>query len=314
MSIIRNLLLILVLLLTATTAIAEEIEEFTLYSGTPKDPYTLYFPIELKEPGQIKATARILSSKPQLGDRDFMMLFLADSRAFGKVSPTGWKKWVNKANKYNPVEHLAGDELRGFVRGMKSMKDSLLGKKKKRRIKMPKYFHRGAKYRERGATLQYNVDAPALAATGGRFVLIVKNISNKEVQKQLTISYPGAKVANPRASLPDLVVKALWLNPAKKVVVLIKNMGAKGLTGDVYARKGKAAVSLMLQRNGQGWGGATLPGIDPGRHLMNPKACVVYTSNLTINQLTRVTATIDPNRQLAERNRRNNSLTRELGH
>ncbi len=313
MSMLRNLFLVLLLLsLTTTVALAGEAEEFTLYPGTPKDPYTLYFPIELTQPGQIKASAVILSSRPELGPRDRLFFYLADYRAFGKVSPDGWKKWLNKANKYNPVEHLAGDELRGFVRGMKSMKDSLLGKKKKRK-KMPKYFHRGAVYSSRGRSLTHNVDAPELAATGGRYVLILKNASRAEVKKKLTLSYPGAKAANPRASLPDLVVKALWLNPEKKVVVLVKNEGAQGLTGDVYARKGKAAVSLMLKRNGQGWGGATLPGIDPGRHLMNPKACVVYTSNLTITQLTRVTATIDPARQLAERNRRNNSLTRELG-
>jgi len=313
MSIFRNLLLILVFVsLTATAAVADEVEEFTLYPGTPKDPYTLYFPVELTEPGQIKAEAVILSSRPELGPHDRLFFFLADYRAFGKVSPEGWKKWLNKANKYNPVEHLAGDELRGFVRGMKSMKDSLLGKKKKKK-KMPKYFYRGAAYSSRGRTLTHNVDAPELAATGGRYVLILKNASRSEVQKKLTLAYPGARAANTRASLPDLAVKALWLNAKGQVVVLVKNEGAEGLTGDVYARKGKAAVSLMLTRNGKSWGGATLQGIDPGRHLMNPKACVVYTTNLVISHPTKVTATIDPNRQLRERNSRNNTLIREFG-
>ena len=313
MSFLRDLMLMLVLLsLTATAAVAAEVEEFTLYPGTPKDPYTLYFPIELTEPGQIKASAVILSSRPELGSHDRLYFFLADHRAFGKVSPEGWKKWLNKANKYNPVEHLAGDELRGFVRGMKSMKDSLLGKKKKKK-KMPKYFHRGAAYYARGGGLTHNVDAPELAATGGRYVLILKNASRAEVQKRLTLTYPGAKAANTRASLPDLVVKALWLNAKGQVVVLVKNEGAHGLSGDVYARKGKAAVSLMLSRNDKSWGGATLQGIDPGRHLMNPKACVVYTSNLVISQPTKVKAVIDPNRQLKERNRRNNTLIRTFG-
>ncbi len=314
MSVIRSLLLMLVLLTLATTAAsAQEVEEFTLYPGTPKDTYTLYFPVEITEPGQIKATLRVLSSRPQLEAREHLVFFLADARAFGKVSPTGGKKWVNKANKYNPVEHLAGDELRGFVKGMKSVKDTLLGKKKKKRKKMPKYFHRGAGYTARGATLIHNVDAPELAATNGRYVLIVKNPTRREVQHKLTIDYPGTQGAGTRASLPDLVVKALWLNAQNKVVVLVKNEGAAGLTEAVYARKGKSAVSLMLKRGGQSWGGATLQGIDPGRDLLNPKACVIYTSNLVINQPTRVTATLDPTRQLKERNRRNNSLSRALG-
>ena len=161
--------------------------------------------------------------------------------------------------------------------------------------------------------LIHNVDAPEMAETGGRYVLIVKNSSNKEVQEKLTIIYPGAKEANVRASLPDLVVKALWLNRKNQVVVLVKNEGAKGVSGDMYTRKGKSAVSLMLKRDNKSWGGATLQGIDPGRHLMNPKACVLFTSNLTIDRPTRVTATIDPNRQLKESNRRNNSRTRKFG-
>ena len=317
MSKLRTLFLFLILLsLTSTAALAGEVEEFTLYPGTPKDTYTLYFPIEITEPGQIKANLRVLSSRPQLEDRQYLVFFLADARAFGKVSPSGWKKWVNKANKYNPVEHLAGDELRGFVKGMKSVKDKLLGKKKKKK-KMPKYFHRGAAYNStRGASLIHNVDAPELAATSGRYVLIAKNPTRKEVQHSLTIVYPGAeatKGAGTRADLPDLVVKAMWLNARNQVVVLVKNEGTAGVSERAWALKGKGAISLMLKKGDQSWGGATLQGFDPGRDLLNPKACVVYTSNLVISQPTRVTATLDTARKLKERSQRNNRLTRELG-
>ncbi len=112
---------------------------FTLYDGSKGNPYTMFYPFELKRPGQIAIHVRTWDLDPDPKNQNFepLQLILVDGRAFKEMKPEEWRQWIGKANKYNPVEWLAGDQIRGFVRGMKT----LLGKKGKTPGLLP-WMHR----------------------------------------------------------------------------------------------------------------------------------------------------------------------------
>ncbi|MRR06313.1 MAG: hypothetical protein EG828_05125 [Deltaproteobacteria bacterium] len=74
------------------------------------------------------------------------------------------------------------------------------------------------------------------------------------------------------------------------VYVEVQNLGEGNITEDLYARKGKDALTLMLSQNGKSWGGVTLAGLDPGRKLIEPGGKVGYTFNVKIAKNAEVTA------------------------
>lgn len=160
---------------------------FTLYDGSKGNPYTMFYPFELNRPGQISILVRTWDLDPDPKNQNFepLQLILVDGRAFKEMNPEEWHQWIQKANKYNPVEWLAGDQIRGFVKGMKT----LLGKKEK----PPAYYHGGIALGREGTSesFKHAVDMPELAATAGRYVAIFRNMAPFNAEGAIMIRYPG---------------------------------------------------------------------------------------------------------------------------
>lgn len=219
---------------------------------------------------------------------------------------------MQKANKYNPVEWLAGDEIRSFVKGLKS----LLGKKDK----PPVYYHGGISLGREGTSesFKHAVDMPELSATGGRYVAIFRNMAPFKAEGALMIVYPGddwevdPAVEERTEVKPDLVVEDIRLNAQGKVLVRIANRGKGALNLVKWHVKGPEAVTLLLEVDGNNWGGATLQGFDPDQKLRSPGGTVIYVSNLEIKTPSRVTARIDATDKVIEENDRNNGKSEKL--
>jgi hypothetical protein len=316
----KSLILIITLNLISLTAAANQQHNVTLYGGTVKDPYTLYYPLEITEPGQIEIKINVSNTNPVIarGERPISVM-LVDLRAFGKKKPMTtpeWKKWLQKANKYNPAEYFAGDEIRNWVKSMKGLIKSALGKKKKKK-KFPDYIHRGMYYGHGSNTsIKHAVDAPELSKYQGRYVLVLNNTSRSEVQQTISIITPGSKpqsssTTNRPTGRSDLVIKGMGVNRDGKLVVTVANIGKGGVPARAYELQGKNAVTLMISRNGKSWGGVTLPKLDANKRLMKPNGRARYTFNL--NPAGReITASIDASRKIRESNENNNSLTKSF--
>jgi hypothetical protein len=316
---IRSLIFIFALSLACTIAEAGQQYDVTLYGGTVKDPYTLYYPVEITEPGQIEITIQITSVTPAMAsDERPISAMLVDLRAFGQKKPMTtpeWKKWLQKANKYNPAEYFAGDEIRHWVSSMKGLLKSALGKKKKRK-KAPDYVHRGTYYgRSTRVTMKYAVDAPELSKYQGRYVLVLNNTSRSEVHQTMGIITPGDPSQQATADAPrehaDLVIKGIGTNRDGNLTVTVANIGKGKVPARGWELQGENAVTLMIARNGKSWGGVTLPRMDAKKRLMNPGGQVRYTFNLNPTG-SEITATIDASHKIRESNENNNSLNKSF--
>lgn len=316
---IQSLIFMLALSLVHLTAEAGQQHQITLYGGTVKDPYTLYYPVEINEPGQIEIKIQVSRTNPVIarGKRPIGAM-LVDLRAFGKKKPMTtpeWKKWLQQANKYNPAEYFAGDEIRHWVKSMKSLVKSALGKKKKRK-KAPDYVHRGFYYGHgANTTLKYAVDAPELSKYQGRYVLVLNNTSRSEVHQTIGIKTPGGQSQPAADSKPrercDLVVKGMGMNSGGKLVVTVANIGKGEVPARAWELQGKDAVTLMITRDGKSWGGVTLPQLDGNKRLMRPNGGARYTFNLMPTGR-KISATIDASRKIRESNEKNNSLNKSF--
>lgn len=285
-----------------------------LYDGSKGDPYTLFFPIEVTRPGEIDVNVLIQDLSPDPKNRKFepLRVILVDSRAFKTLKPAEWRQWVIKANQFNPLEWVAGDEIRSFVKGVKH----IFGKKEK----PPKWFHgQMACGRERfGESLRHGVDDPELATTGGRYVVIVRNIADLQATGNLLIKYPGdVSELDPEAEQhalvkPDLTVERVSLDARGQVLVQIANVGKAGVPAQKWDEKGPGAISLLLEVEGRNYG-VTLPRLDPERHLAQPGGQVSYLfERPLLPEGGRVTVTIDSTEKLAEANERNNRRIEQL--
>jgi hypothetical protein len=316
---IQSVIFFFALSLLYTIAEAGQQYEVTLYGGTVKDPYTLYYPVEITEPGQIEITIQVKKANPAIAsDERPISAMLVDLRAFGEKKPMTtpeWKKWLQKANKYNPAEYFAGDEIRHWVSSMKSLVKSALGKKKKRK-KVPDYVHRGTYYGYTSrVTIKYAVDAPELSRYQGRYVLVLNNTSRSEVNQTLSIGTPGDPSPQTTADAPreqsDLVVKGMGVNRDGNLTVTVANIGKGEVPVRAWELQGENAVTLMITRNGKSWGGVTLPLLDTKKRLMNPGGQVRYTFNLNPTG-SKISATIDASHKIRESNENNNSLTKSF--
>ncbi len=326
---LKTLISIFALSLITLTTEASQQHNVTLYGGTVKDPYTLYYPVEITEPGQIEIKIQVSRTNPVIarGERPIGIM-LVDLRAFGKkkqMTTPEWKKWLQQANKYNPAEYFAGDEIRSWVKSMKSLIKGALGKKKKKK-KAPDYIHRGLYYGHgSNTTMKYAVDAPELSKYQGRYVLVLNNTSRSEVHQTISITTPGGQsqsqsqtqtqsqpaASNQPAGRSDLVVKGMGSSRDRKLVVTVANIGKGGVPARAYELQGKDAVTLMISRNGKSWGGVTLPKLDANKRLMQPNGRTRYTFNLNPAG-SEITATIDASRKIRESNERNNSLNKSF--
>lgn len=289
-------------------------KHIVLYDGSKGDPYTLMFPLELKRPGLIDVNVLIKDLTPDPKERKFepLRVILIDARAFKSIKPEEWRQWLAKANKFNPLEWVAGDEIRSFVKGVKH----IFGKKEK----PPKYFHgQMACGRERfGESLRHAVDDPELAVTGGRYVVLVRNIADLQATGNLVIKYPGdVSELDPEAEeqalvKPDLTVEDVSLDARGQVFVRVANVGKAGVPAQKWDQKGPEAVSLLLEVEGRNYG-VTLARLDPEHRLAQPGGRVGYVfERPLLAEGGRVTVTIDPTDKLAEANERNNRRIEKL--
>ncbi|MBN1140724.1 MAG: hypothetical protein JXB25_02835 [Deltaproteobacteria bacterium] len=318
----KGLLLLLTLFLAPGWAIARDADQramvhkpITLYGGSKGDPYTLYLPLELTRPGEISVYLRVDDLDPDPKNQNFepLRVVVVDGRAFKKMAPSQWKKFCVEANKYNPVEWLAGDEIRGFVKGVKH----LFGKKEK----PPAYFHgQIACGREgTGESIWHAVDAPELAKTEGRYVVILRNIAPFKASARILIRYPGESwdfdpaVTRSTQVHPDLAVEEAALNAGKQLEVTLANRGQGVLHEGFWHLKGERAVTLIAKVDGRSYG-ATLPAFDPERRLLKPGGTLVYTfDKLRLAKAGEVSVTVDASNQVFEERKDNNVLTRSLG-
>jgi len=286
-------------------------KQFVLHSGSKGEPYTLLYPIELTRPGEIAVYARSSELVPEPKNDQFepLRVVLVDARAFKEMKPEEWRQWVIKANKFNPLEWVAGDEIRSFVKGVKH----LFGKKEK----PPKYFHGqiACGREDQSESIRHGVDDPELKTTGGRYVVILRNVANLKATGTILIRYPGEvseldpEVEKSFKVKPDLVVEKLSLNTRGQVLAQVTNQGKGELRPIKWQLKGLEAVTFTLEIAGRNFG-VTLPSLDPEMALRQPGGTVTYLFEKPIlDEPTRVTALIDGNDKVAEENERNNRLS-----
>lgn len=267
-------------------------EEVTLYPGSKKNPYTLFFPIEITQPGQIKLSASLPGGK-RLPKSDCMLELLDVEVLWDKLSDQAWQSWLN------------GESIPPMARTKVS--DRVL---KTRRHAMA--------YGNRPGRVIYSIDMSELSRYQGRYVVVLKNLGKSEEVHRLLVRLPGDTEktsaggnthtqVSPRQRCDLTVVKISPLQSSGMLAVTIANVGGGGIPARAYELKGENAVTLMLERNGKSWGGVTLQAFDPRHKLMQPGGRVTYGFNLAVNGPTTIKATVDASGKLREEDDKNNS-------
>lgn len=301
-----------------TTASAGTItQDITLFRGTVDDPYTVYYPLEINEPGKIDIRIKIKRANPAIGSHELPISYLlVDTRAFDKkrnISTPEWKQWIQKANRYNPAEYFAGDAIRGWVKSMKGLVKGLVGKKDKPKI--PDYVHEHGRYADRGTVfVNHPVDAPEFGKYQGRYILVMNNTSRSEVEQTLIITTTDAIKDNTSGATADmtercdLLVKRIMKNRHGELAIVIANEGKGGVPQRAYEITGDKAPTLRIERNGAVAATIPLAELDPQRKLMNPGASVSVrvTAIQTLIEGDIIRATIDPAHIIRESNESNN--------
>jgi len=306
---------------TASATVQEDAviqKYFTLHKSQQGDPFTLLYPIEVTRPGEITVVVNVNNLDPKPGNQNYepLRLVLVDARAFKNIRPSQWQQWINKANKFNPLEYIAGDKIRRWVRGVKR----LFGKKEKK----PSYYHgQMACGRDReGFTdnIRHAVDQPELNKSGGRYVVIFRNISTYKATGTIFISYPGEtseldiEAERLLECRPDLVMEDVSLNASKHLKVKVANRaGCGGVHIARWNQKGPDAITLMANVDGRNYG-VTLPAADPAGKLRRPRSSMTHVfDKVKITKSTKVTVTVDASGKVMETNENNNAKTVQLG-
>jgi hypothetical protein len=281
-------------------------QNIKLFTGTSKDSYLLLFPIQVTQPGRVEFEFKLL----QPGEERYRRAFeeaqkgrtkapvfrwsFVDSRFFDQkkpMQPGKFQQWVNEVNNYNPVEYMAGDQIRGLVSAAKHTLDFVFGKDKKKK-EAPVYLHRYTnsvrfpdtpENRITVGRMFHDIDFTELSQTQGMYFLVLENFTQLAPELEVMVSFPGTQNQVDKAFLlpRDLGITLLNIN-ADNVYVEVQNLGEARLTEDLYARKGADALTLMLSLNGKSWGGVTLAGLDPDRKLLEPMGRVGYTFNVKV--------------------------------
>lgn len=289
-------------------------QNIKLFTGDSKDSYLLLYPIEVTQPGRVEMEFKLVRpeeeryrrvyEKAQQGKHPapvFRWSFV-DSRFFDQkktMQPGKFKQWIIEANKYNPAEYVAGDQIRSFVSSAKATLDFVFGKKEKKK-KPPVYLHgytQSVRFPDTPdnhisvGRMHHDIDFTELSQTQGMYFLVLENFSQLTPELEVKVSFPGTQYQVDSAfSLPqDLGITVLKVN-SDSVYVEVQNLGKGKITEDLYARKGADALSLMLSLNGKSWGGVTLAGLDPDRKLIEPGGRVGYTFKVKTTGNVEVTA------------------------
>jgi hypothetical protein len=214
---------------------------------------------------------------PVVSNLQPVRVIIVDSRAFKKMEPGQWKEFCTNVNKYNPVDWIAGDEIRAFVKGVKH----LFGKKEK----PPAYFHGQIACGREGTSesIRHAVDSSEIAKTQGRYVVIVRNMEPFRVGGGIMIGYPGTvwdfdpAVTRSAKVHPDLVVEDAAMNSAGVLEVKLANRGKGVLHKGYWHLEKDRAVTLSVKTGGRSYG-ATLKAFDPGMKLERSGGTATYDS------------------------------------
>jgi hypothetical protein len=279
--------------------------QIKLYTGDAQDSYLLVFPVEVTQPGRVECEFKLLRPDEERYQRTlekirqergkaFMFRWsLVDSRFFDQkkpMEPGKFQQWLQEANNYNPVEYLAGDQIRGMVRGAKAALDFVFGKKKKKQA--PVYLHgysqsvRFPHTPDNHVTtgrMRHDIDFNELAQTQGMYFLVLENFSQLTPELEVKVSFPGKQhQVDKDFLLPrDLGITALQVH-GDHVYVEVQNLGEASLPQELYTRKGKDAATLMLWLDGKSWGGVTLARLDPAKNLLEPGGKAGYTFKVAV--------------------------------
>lgn len=250
---------------------------FTLPAAKKGDPFSAYYPFELTGPGEINVLLRVekLDPKPIVHNLEPIRVVIVDSRAFKKMDPSTWQKFCREVNKYNPVEWIAGDVLRDFVKSVAHF----LGKKEK----PPVYFHGQIDCGGEGSSesIKHAVDSHELKKTEGRYVVIVRNVEGFKATGGIMIGYPGKDwdfdpaVARFAKVHPDLVVEEAAVNMAGLLEVKLANRGRGVLHQGYWHLPADKAVTLSVQIQGRKQE-VPLQVFDPRRALERSGGSVTY--------------------------------------
>lgn len=296
---------------------------FTLHQAPKEnDPFTIYYPIEVKQPGQvyISVTLNELIPQPQGNVRTPLQATLVDARAFN-ISEDSWKKWTRKAVKYaeyTPGGYVAVKVLEKVNKAVEKVA-GLFGKKED----PPSWYH-GSKhayindYRS-GFSLKHSVDSHELEQTKGRYVLLFRNYSPRHRGSgKIFISYPGdyseldKTVEKEMECHPDLIVTGVSLDANNKLQVSVTNKQCV-IHPARWKARGPEAISLIANVEGRNYG-IVLPAIDPNDYLRFHERPITYVfTKVVITKPTNVTVTVDATDKLFEENEANNSQTMKIG-
>ena len=149
--------------------------------------------------------------------------------------------------------------------------------------------------------------------------ILLNNYMNIPVRGKLVIEYPGRKTSGQAGSSGqgqahqkcDLAVTDLSLTNDGRVMVDLKNNGPGRVPDQVWTST--KSSSVMLFREGQRWGGASIKVIDPQRNLQNPGGSATYVSNLKITGSEKITAVVDYGNRVGEVDKVNNGMSVTLG-
>ncbi|MEZ4485884.1 MAG: hypothetical protein R2864_15415 [Syntrophotaleaceae bacterium] len=289
-------------------------QRIKLYTGDSKDSYLLLYPIEVTQPGRVDFEFKLLQPDQERYQRAFekarqqgasvFRWTFVDSRFFDQkkpMQPGKFQQWVNEVNNYNPVEYVAGDQIRGFVGAAKATLDHLFGKKKKKK-EVPAYMHRYSQSvrfpdtpenRITAGRMHYDIDFQEISETQGMYFLVLENFSQLTSELEVKVSFPGKQYQVDSAfTLPRDLGITLLRADKDSVTVEITNLGQGEITDDIYGRKGPDALTLMLSLNGKSWGGATLAGLDPDKRLQKPGGKASYTFKVKVPENTEVSAAL----------------------
>lgn len=308
-------------------------QRIKLFTGSEDDPFVAYFPIEVTQTGRIDIRAKVTNYTSDKIHQQKELPFewmLVDSRFFDSkqpIKPSEFKQFIQQANKYNPAEYIAGDEIRTVAqvvidapKAVKTTVKSLLGYKKKKK-EPPVYLHERSESFEyadfaenRRIPFVHDVNLNELSETQGMYFLILRNTSRSLTPEfELTVSFPGVQQSVDEEFLKskDLSITKIGLNENNQITVTVKNTGEGEITENIYKEKGKNAVTLLLKIDGKNWGGQTLEGFDPNHKLAIPGGEVTMTTNAKVTKKTSIKATL-MSLNFTDANIRNNSMEETL--
>jgi hypothetical protein len=296
---------------------------FTLHQAPKKDdPFTIYYPIEVKQPGKIYISVTLdeIIPQPQGNMRTPLHATLVDARAFN-ISEASWKKWTKKAVKYTeytPGGYVAVKILEKVNKIVESVA-GLFGKKKD----PPSWYH-GSKYAyindyRSGLSLSHSVDSHELEKTKGRYVLLFRTYSTRHRGSGLIrISYPGnyseldKTVEKAMTCHPDLVVTNVSLDKNKRLQVSVTNTQCV-IHPARWNALGPEAITLIANVEGRNYG-IVLPAADPNDYLRFHEQPITHVfTKVVITKPTTVSVTVDASDKLFEENETNNHKEVKVG-